>query len=133
MRGADGDNVRSPTSARLGREKKPSVITADSPSSISSVVTPAQVTVSGAPSGRGRRVEVAGVVGQVRPAELEAHSASLWGQNTGLGTSTTRQPSGSSKVSAPTPAQYGFSASTGSWPAAASLSMTAYICASLRK
>ena len=50
MRGADGDNDRSPTSARLGREKKPSVITADSPSSISSVVTPAQVTVSGAPS-----------------------------------------------------------------------------------
>ena len=34
-------------SSRLGREKKPSVITADSPSSMSSVVTPAQVTVSG--------------------------------------------------------------------------------------
>ena len=50
MRGAEGDNGRNPTSERLGREKKPSVITADSPSSMSSVVTPAQVTVSGAPS-----------------------------------------------------------------------------------
>ena len=50
MRGADGDNARNPTSARLGREKKPSVISAESPSSISSVVTPTQVTVSGEPS-----------------------------------------------------------------------------------
>ena len=50
MRGADGDRDRNPTSARLGREKKPSVISADSPSSTSSVVTPIQVMVSGAPS-----------------------------------------------------------------------------------
>ena len=48
MRGADGDSRRNPTSSRPGREKKPSVITADAPSSISSVVTPAQVTVNGA-------------------------------------------------------------------------------------
>jgi hypothetical protein len=49
MRGADGDNGRNTTSNKRGREKKPSVISADSPSSISRVVTPAQVTVSGAP------------------------------------------------------------------------------------
>ena len=48
MRGADGDNGRNPTSSRLGREKKPSVISAESPSSISSVVTPAHTTVSDA-------------------------------------------------------------------------------------
>ena len=48
MRDADGAIRPSPTVARLGREKKPSVITADAPSSMSSVVTPAQVTVSGA-------------------------------------------------------------------------------------
>jgi hypothetical protein len=48
MRGADGDSGRRPTSTSLGLEKKPSVITADLPSSISSVVTPAQVTVNGA-------------------------------------------------------------------------------------
>ena len=47
MRGSDGDNARATTVSRPGREKKPSVITADSPSSISSVVTPAHVTVSG--------------------------------------------------------------------------------------
>ena len=48
MRDADGAIWPSPTAARPGREKKPSVISADVPSSISSVVTPAQVTVSGA-------------------------------------------------------------------------------------
>ena len=47
MRGSDGEMRRSATAARLGREKKPSVISADEPSSISSVVTPAHVTVSG--------------------------------------------------------------------------------------
>ncbi len=48
MRAAEGDSGRSPTSARLGREKNPSDITAEAPSSISSVVTPAHVTVSDA-------------------------------------------------------------------------------------
>ena len=46
MRGGDGEIRRNPTLARLGREKKPSVISADAPSSISRVVTPAHVTVS---------------------------------------------------------------------------------------
>jgi hypothetical protein len=47
MRGSDGDNARVPTASRPGLEKNPSVITADWPSSIRSVVTPAHVTVSG--------------------------------------------------------------------------------------
>ncbi len=47
MRGTDGEMRRVPTAARLGREKNPSVINAETPSSISSVVTPAQVTVTG--------------------------------------------------------------------------------------
>ena len=61
------------TAARLGREKKPSVISADEPSSISSVVTPAHVTVSGSPV-RGGHVEVARVVPQVGPARFERAS-----------------------------------------------------------
>ena len=48
IRGADGASLFSPTSSKPGREKKPSVSTADAPSSISSVVTPAHVTLSGA-------------------------------------------------------------------------------------
>lgn len=52
-------------------------------------------------------------------------------QTTRVGTSTTRQPSGSWKVCAPAPAQNGFSASTGSCPAAVSRSTTACICVSL--
>ena len=47
MRGGDGLSRRVPTAESVGREKNPSVISADSPSSISNVVTPAHVTVSG--------------------------------------------------------------------------------------
>ena len=46
MRGSDGEMRRTPMVPRPGREKNPSVISVDEPSSISSVVTPAQVTVS---------------------------------------------------------------------------------------
>ena len=45
--GSEGDNLPSPTESRLGREKKPSVSSALRPSSISMVVTPAQVMVTG--------------------------------------------------------------------------------------
>jgi hypothetical protein len=48
IRGSDGASRLVPTASRLGREKKPSVMIAESPASISSVVTPAQVTVTGA-------------------------------------------------------------------------------------
>jgi hypothetical protein len=47
IRAADGAIWRSPTVAKPGREKKPSVISAEEPSSTRSVVTPAHVTVSG--------------------------------------------------------------------------------------
>ena len=47
MRGTEGSSRPSPTDSRLGREKKPSVSSADEPSDTSMVVTPAQVTVSG--------------------------------------------------------------------------------------
>ena len=42
-------HLAQPDPARPGREKKPSVISAEEPSSRSSVVTPSHVTVSGAP------------------------------------------------------------------------------------
>jgi hypothetical protein len=48
FRAADGAMRPRPTAANPGREKKPSVISADEPSSTRRVVTPAQVTVSGA-------------------------------------------------------------------------------------
>jgi hypothetical protein len=57
IRDDDGRSLRNPTSSRPGLEKKPSVITADVPSSTSSVDTPIQVTVSGdcgVPSGRSK-------------------------------------------------------------------------------
>ena len=68
MRGGDGAIRPSPTAASAGREKKPSVISADEPSSISSVVTPAHVTVSGASGCRVGRVEMARVVAQIGSA-----------------------------------------------------------------
>src|SRR5271167_2772095 len=50
IRSNDGSTRFTATAARLGREKKPSVISADSPSLISSVATPSHVTVSGVPA-----------------------------------------------------------------------------------
>src|SRR6202047_2811861 len=54
IRSNDGPTRFTATAARLGREKKPSVISADSPSLISSVATPSHVTVSGVPASAGR-------------------------------------------------------------------------------
>ena len=59
MRESDGVNRRSPTSSSVGREKKPSVSTAEVPSSTSSVDTPSQVidsAVSGSASGTSKRL-----------------------------------------------------------------------------
>ena len=64
-------------SRRLGREKNPSVISAELPSSTSSVVTPAHVTESGRRRRGGWQVEVRAVGREVRPAELQAHDATL--------------------------------------------------------
>ena len=61
MRGSDGVSLPRPDGEKAGREKNPSVISADSPSSISRVVTPAHVTVSGDRASR-RLVEVPTVV-----------------------------------------------------------------------
>jgi hypothetical protein len=54
MRGADGAIRRRPTRSSDGLLKNPSVMIADAPSSISRVVTPAQVTVRGAWPAAGR-------------------------------------------------------------------------------
>lgn len=47
MRGSDGVSLRRPTLSRSGREKNPSVSTADVPSDTSRVLTPAHATVTG--------------------------------------------------------------------------------------
>ncbi len=53
MRSSDGSTRRSTTVRRLGREKNPSVSSADFPSSISRVATPSQLTVNGSAASAG--------------------------------------------------------------------------------
>ncbi len=56
MRGSDGAiRPAARPGSSDGRLKNPSVMTADVPSSMSRVVTPAQVTVSGEPGGAAAR------------------------------------------------------------------------------